>query len=155
MTLKLILNFRFHRKDEENLKVKSISPLVVEEENDAVQILSLQIDHNDLNQSAIETESILKLNDKRKNGFQNATIPTDNLKPSYALSINDDQHLNKENQFVINKAKIEIQTVEAVQMNLDSVKLFTCEFLENLEKDKDNLDCFCLTHDAYERTTSS
>lgn len=55
------------------------------------------------------------------------------------------EHLNGQS-FVINRAKIEVQTVEAVQINLDSVQLFTtCDVDGNLGE-----DCFCITHDIYE-----
>lgn len=54
---------------------------------------------------------------------------------------------NADAQLIINRAKIEVQTVEAVQMNLDSIPLFTCDVDDNLE----NSDCFCITHDIHDK----
>lgn len=139
---------------------KFVRPLVVqEEENDAVQILSLQL-NRELDPLACAVEQQVKsvLSELDSGGRNSLANNKASLNNRLASTMEHSQENDKENlehfngqSFVINKARIEVQTVEAVQMNLDSVQLFTCD-VEHLGDLDGNLgdDCFCITHDIHE-----
>lgn len=102
--------------------------------------MSLQINGNDLESN----QNTINLNNNKNT---NRTNKQDH-------SSNHHNYLNKENfdffnnrcdetVFHIKNAQIEIQTVEAIQMNLDSIPLYTCDLDDNL----DIINCFCLTHE--------
>ena len=134
-------------------KQKIVRPLVVqEEENDAVRILSLQT-NNELDQLACAvgqpTKNVLaELDSCDRNSFANKAGP--NNRPAASANHRENDKENLENfcaqSLVINKARIEVQTVEAVQMDLDSVQLFTTSTCDLDLGD----ECFCITHDIYE-----
>lgn len=115
-----------------------------------MQILSLQLDHElDPLACAVEQQakSVLgELENGGRNSLANKPSSQNNrLASTMDQRENDKENVEHFNAFVINKAKIEVQTVEAVQMNLDSVQLFTCDVDGNLGD-----DCFCITHDIHE-----
>lgn len=110
----------------------------MQEDDDAVQILQI---------NNVEIKNVLNELDTSRNEMNNNNL----IKLKQPSTLNhQDLKTDKENleHFVINRAKIEVQTVEAVQINLESVQLFTCELDENLDKD---LDCFCISHDVYQK----
>lgn len=125
-----------------------------EEENDAVQILSLQF-NEPVNQFACAVGQQAKsvLTELDSCGSRNSVVANKagqlNARPVAATNHQENDKENREHfcaqSFVINKARIEVQTVEAVQINLDAVQLFTCDVDANLKD-----DCFCITHDIHE-----
>ena len=63
------------------------------------------------------------------------------------IKIDKENHFKNEIQLVLNRARIEseLQPLEAVQINLDPIQLFTCDTDNNLDV---NSECYCITHET-------